>query len=173
MLPDVADTNSTHHFADQPSPKARVLVVEPDSGFRMRLVELINVEPDFTCSGEAGDIASIPSLIAEQKPDLVLLGGPLNHWKKFELMAALRARFPQVAVLVLSDDDRAECARRALQAGAKGYLLKQEAPATLLAAVLTILHGEVYVSPSMTPRLVYSLIKDPVSRRCDHSAQSS
>ena len=63
------------------------------------------------------------------------------------------ARDPDLALLVMSLHDESVFAERALQAGANGYLMKQEATSSILLAIRTVLAGEIYLSAAMHQRL--------------------
>src|SRR5262245_60739747 len=135
-------------------PKARVLVVEDHSFVREGIVALVNRQVDLNCCGQADSIASASLVLAEQKPDLVLLDLRLKDGESFELINQLRAQAPKVSILVLSQRDESRFAERVLQLGANGYIMKQEAPEDLLAAMRTVLAGKVYVSRNMAGTLL-------------------
>ena len=102
-----------------------------------------------------------PPAVAEQKPHLVLLDLRLRDGEAFDLMNALRLQFPKVAILVLSQCDEALYAERSLQAGARGYLMKQEATEELLGAIRTVVDGGVYLSRAMAARLLHTPFQNP------------
>jgi DNA-binding NarL/FixJ family response regulator len=122
---------------------------------------MINREADLICCGEADTVAGTPSVVAEQKPDLVLLDLRLKDGESFELIRTLKSQFPNLPVLVLSQCDEAINAERALRAGAKGYVMKQEATSELLGAVRVVLKGHVYLSQEMATRLIKKLVFSP------------
>src|SRR6266403_164229 len=66
--------------------KTRILVVEDNAFVRAGIVKLINRQEDLTCCGEADSIASVPLMIAEKKPNLVLLDLRLKDGDSFELI---------------------------------------------------------------------------------------
>ena len=72
-----------------------------------------------------------------------------------DLIEKLKARDPQIKTLVSSMHDETLFAERVLQAGAMGYVTKQEPPETLVRAIRQVLRGEVYLSPRMTSRLLH------------------
>lgn len=130
--------------------KARVLVVEDNLFVRQGIIAMINRQPDLVCCGETDGIASTPSLVIEHKPDLVLLDLRLKDGESFGLVAALKLEWPEIPVLMLSQCDETFYAEKALQAGARGYVMKQRAVDDLLGAIRTVLGGEVYLSREMT-----------------------
>ena len=129
-------------------------MVEDDPFVRGGILCLINGQADLTCCGEAGSIAGTPLAVAAQKPDVVLLDLKLEDGEAFDLINSLRRQFPNVPVLVLSQHDEKFYAERALQAGARGYVMKEAATEYLLSALRLVLDGKTYLSPAMTARLI-------------------
>jgi len=127
--------------------------VEDNSFVRAGIVTLINRQSDLACCGEADSNASAPLMMAEKKPNLVLLDLRLKDGDAFELIEKLKLQSPCTPILVLSQGEEALYAERVLRAGADGYIMKQEAAAELLAAIQTVLHGKIYVSPIMAGSL--------------------
>ena len=119
---------------------------------REGVVRLLNRQADLVCCGEAESIAATPLLVAEQKPDLLLLDLQLKDGEAFELIACLRAHFPAMPILVFSQGEESVHADRVLRAGAQGYLMKQEATGELLGAVRQVLGGGIYLSRAMSGR---------------------
>ena len=147
-------------MAPNPSPanpgkdKARILVVEDDPFVRGGIVRLINGQADLDCCGEAGSMAAAPAAIARNNPGLVLLDLKLEDGQAFDLIPILRERFPHLPLLVLSQYDEQLYAERALQLGARGYLMKEAATEHLLGAIRLVMDGKLYLSPAMTARLL-------------------
>jgi DNA-binding NarL/FixJ family response regulator len=135
--------------------KVRVLVAEDNRFVRDGIVRLVNGQADMACCGEVGSIADTPLAVAAQKPDVVLLDLKLADGETFDLITSLRRQFPNVPVLVLSQHDEKFCAKRALRAGAKGYVMKEAAAEHLLSALRMVLEGKTYLSPVMTARLLH------------------
>jgi DNA-binding NarL/FixJ family response regulator len=75
-----------------------------------------------------------------------------------ELLKEIKSQCPDLPVLVLSMHDESLYAERALRAGAGGYVMKQEAPQTLLSAVRAVLSGQVYVSAKMGATLLQRMV---------------
>jgi DNA-binding NarL/FixJ family response regulator len=85
----------------------------------------------------------------------------------FGLISTLALGQMKPAIIVLTQYDEVLYAERALQAGAKGYLMKAEAAEELLVAIRTVLRGRVYLSPAMSARLVQRVLK-PGLRETEH-----
>jgi DNA-binding NarL/FixJ family response regulator len=140
-----------------PESKARVLIVEDHWMFRERLAALLTEDPALTVCGEADNIQTALQLCLTLKPDIALIDITLKGSSGLELIKELKARELDLPVLVLSMHEESLYAERVLAAGAKGYLTKHENSDTLLAAVKTVLGGEVHLSPKMTASLLKKL----------------
>jgi DNA-binding NarL/FixJ family response regulator len=101
------------------------------------------------------------------KPDLVLLDLRLPDGQGLDLIRDLCVSHPGLRILVLSEHDESVYAHRALQAGARGYLMKGEAAQTALEAIQAVLRGDIFVSRTVSARLLHSLFPDPASRTPD------
>ena len=96
--------------------------------------------------------------IEELKPDLVVVDISLNGPDGLDLLKNIRARDPNLPVLILSMLDESLYAERALRAGASGYIMKQEATERVLVAIRRILGGEIYVSDRMANRMLHRFV---------------
>src|SRR5206468_5213450 len=114
----------------QPSKQAskwRILIAEDHPLFRAGLVQLINRERDLCCCGETDTVASTETAVATLKPDLLVLDLRLKDGDGLQLIKTLKARFPKLFILVVSQHPETLYAERALRAGARGYVMKEEA----------------------------------------------
>lgn len=136
----------------------RILVVEDHPLVRKGLAALLEAEPDFEVCGEAEGAAEAIEHIESARPDLVIVDLSLQEGSGIELIGQIRARAKSVKILVSSMHDEQIFAERALQAGALGYVNKQEATETLVAAVRQVLAGKVYLSPAMADRVLTQLV---------------
>jgi DNA-binding NarL/FixJ family response regulator len=134
--------------------KTRIVIVEDHPMFRERLAQLINKEPDLEVSGEADNICAGFELITQGSARVAIVDITLQGSSGLELLKNLKAANVQVPVLVLSMHDESLYAERALRAGAKGYITKSEASASIMAALRRVLAGEIYLSPKMTTQIV-------------------
>ena len=133
-----------------PAPKAaiksRILISDDHPFLRMGLTMLLNQQADLCCCGETDTVAGTHKAVAELKPDLLLLDLFLGEGDGLELIKSLRAQASEVQILVISQQNEAIYAERALRAGACGYVMKEQPPAEVLGAIRTVLAGELYVS---------------------------
>jgi DNA-binding NarL/FixJ family response regulator len=137
-----------------PEKKARVLLIEDHWMVRERLAALINEEPEFTVCGEADHIQQALQLCLTLKPDIAIMDITLKGSSGLELLKELKAREIEIPVLVLSMHEESLYAERVLAAGARGYITKHENSDALLAAVRTVLSGEIHLSSKMTAHIL-------------------
>jgi len=136
------------------SGRIRVILVEDHPMFRERLAELINVEPDMEVCGQAETVHEAMELVRRAKPDLAIVDITLKDGSGLELIKDLKAQSIQLPVLVLSMHQESLYAERILQAGAKGYVSKNQAASEVMKAIRQILAGDVYLSPEVTAGLL-------------------
>jgi len=137
------------------APESRsILIVDDHPIVRAGLVHLLRREEDLTVCGEASSAAEAISAASELKPDLALVDISLEGANGIELTKSMRQTCPDVPVLVLSMHDEHLYAERALRAGARGYVMKQEATGTLLQAIRRVLQGDLFVSDKVASRMV-------------------
>src|SRR5512135_2841971 len=133
--------------------RARVLLVDDHALVREHLTALLQGEADLEVCGEAADAPTALALIRQQSPDLVILDISLKRSNGLDLLKGLNDFRPRPAVLVLSMHDRRLYAERALEAGALGYITKEDATVNILRAIRHVLGGEVYLSDRMAGQL--------------------
>ncbi len=139
--------------------QTRVMVVDDHPLVREGLQAMISRQPDLICCGEADSAAGTQEAIESCKPDLLLLDLRLRSDDGLELVKALIARFPSLRILVISQFDEALYAERALRAGARGYVMKEQVTDEVLNAIRTILAGELYVSPRIAALALHKMIE--------------
>jgi DNA-binding NarL/FixJ family response regulator len=135
--------------------KCRIFLVDDHPIVRRGLALFIDREPDLMVCGEADGASSALQAIPEAMPDFVVLDISLNGPDGLDLLKTLRARYPNLPVLILSMHDESAYAERSLRAGANGYIMKQEATEKVLIAIREILRGEVYLSDRLTKRMLH------------------
>jgi DNA-binding NarL/FixJ family response regulator len=137
---------------------------------RQGLRELIREEQDIEVCGEAASVAEALQCLKEVKPTLVIIDLSLGHGHGLELIKQIRARYPSVRMLVLTMHDAALYAERAMQAGASGFLNKQEPAQQVLDAIRRVLAGGVYLSDRFADRILGRLVGGRSA--AEHLAQS-
>ena len=144
--------------APPPTNKRRIFIVDDHPIVRQGLAQLIDSEPDLVVSGQGEDAYQSLRAILQNKPALVLVDVSLKDSDGIELLKELRSQDQDLSVLVLSMHDESLYAERALRAGARGYIMKQEAPQTLLQAIRKVLTGQVYLSEAMGANLLQRMV---------------
>jgi DNA-binding NarL/FixJ family response regulator len=124
-----------------------VLIVEDHPIVRASLAHLVSQQPDLEVCGEAGSKADAIPLFHNTRPQLLLLDIVLSDGDGLDLCKEFRACDPQARILVISAQDDALYAERALHAGALGYVNKQSAVPVLLEAMRHVLAGKLFLSP--------------------------
>ncbi len=134
--------------------KAKIMLVDDHVMLRQGMATLINMEPDLEVYAEAGDgNEALTALKKNDFIDIVLLDVTLKTVSGFEVIKSMHALIPSLPVLFVSMHDETVYAERALRAGARGYVMKQEPGEVLLAAIREILSGNVYLSKQMLNRI--------------------
>lgn len=141
----------------------KVLLVEDHPMFREHLGNLINRELGMSVCGEADNIRDAMRLIHETQPDIAIVDITLRGSSGLELIKDIKAQKLEVNVLVLSMHDEELYAERALRAGAKGYITKNEASTEVVRAIRSVLQGDVYASRRMTAKLLERLTRKRVA----------
>jgi DNA-binding NarL/FixJ family response regulator len=132
----------------------RVLVVDDQAmvraGFRLLLAD----EPDIDVVAEAGNGLEAVTEAARCDPDVVLMDIRMPELDGLEATRRILAADPESRILILTTFDLDEYVYRALQAGASGFVLKDDPPEQLIAAVRTVAHGDALLSPAVTRRVI-------------------
>ena len=138
--------------------KRTVLIVDDHPIVRQGLAQLINQEKDLEVCGQAEDAYEAMQAIRQLQPDMVIVDIALKDTSGMELIKDLKIQYPDLPVLTLSMHDEAVYGERALRAGARGYVMKQEATGKVVTAIRRVLAGEVYVSEGMAAKMVSKLV---------------
>ena len=138
--------------------KRTVFVIDDHPIVREGLTQLINREPDLTVCGTAEDIYEALKAMQTLKPDIALADISLKGSDGIELIKNLKIRMPALPVLVLSIHDESIYAPRALRAGARGFIMKQEATENVLLALRRVLSGEIYLSKRMANKMLQQFV---------------
>lgn len=126
--------------------RAKVLIVEDHPIFSKGLASLIGTQQSFEVCGEATNRAEAASAYAEYKPDLVIVDLNLGGEDGLDVVKDIHAQNQDTAILVLSMHDEKYYAERAIKAGARGYIMKEESSSKVLEAASTVLAGKIWLS---------------------------
>ncbi len=133
--------------------RIRVLLADDHTLIRAGIRVLLERADEIEVVGEAGDGYEVLELTRRHKPDLVLLDIAMPKLSGLEVLERIREEFPSLRVIILSVHDTEEYARKALRAGAAGYLPKRAASSELEVAIKKVARGEEYVSPAISGRV--------------------
>ncbi len=134
-------------------PVTKVLIVEDHPLFSKGLSQLIDAQTTFKVVGEAENGARAMALLGELRPELAIVDLNLGDEDGLTLIADLKAAAPELVVLVLSMHDERYYAERALRAGARGYIQKEEAGNKVIDAIKTVMSGKIWLSDTERERL--------------------
>jgi len=132
----------------------RILIVDDHPIVRQGLRMTIEAESDLTICGEAEGMSQAMQLFLETAPDVVIVDISLENGSGIELVKELMSHNEDVRILVCSMHEESLFAVRALHAGAKGYINKEQATDKLVEAIRRVAAGRVYLSEQMTDRML-------------------
>jgi len=144
--------------------KIRVVVAEDQGMVLGALAALLETEPDIAVCGKAVNGREALTAIARQKPDVLVTDIEMPEMTGLTLAAEVRERHPQTRVVILTTFARPGYLRRALDAGAKGYLLKDRPAAELAEAVRRVHRGLRVVDPDLAAE-AWDSGPDPLTER--------
>jgi two-component system response regulator DesR len=145
-------------------PKIRVLLAEDQTMLRGALAALLDLEPDITVVAQAANGNDALTLVRSHTPDVVVTDIEMPQRTGLEFAAVLKDTDSKARVIILTTFARPGYLRRALDAGARGYLLK-ERPATELAEAIRRVHsGLRAIDPALAAE-AWSADEDPLSDR--------
>lgn len=134
--------------------KRKIFVVDDHPIMRKGYQFLLAQEPDLEVCGEAGTALEALERIAEARPDLVVVDITLGGMSGLELVKHLQAQWPELPTLVVSTHDEALYGERALLAGARGYIMKNEVDTAVVEAIRRVLRGGFYLSEAMSTQIL-------------------
>jgi DNA-binding NarL/FixJ family response regulator len=148
----------TGRHSPKETKKLRVLVVDDHPVLRQGLKLLINQEPDLMVCAEAENLQQAFTAIREERPDIAIIDLSLAQSSGIDLIKNIKPRYPDLPILVLSMHEESLYAERALRAGARGYIMKKEAPEKVISAIRKVLEGSLYVSEAMGDKLLHQFV---------------
>jgi DNA-binding NarL/FixJ family response regulator len=133
--------------------RIRVLIVDDHQVVRMGLRAMIDAEPDLQVVAEAGDGPGAIAAFREHRPDITLMDLRLPGMSGPEIIAAIRKETPDANIIVITTYDADEDVYRAVEAGARGYLLKGTFAEGMLEAIRHVHAGRRLIAPEVAARL--------------------
>jgi two-component system, NarL family, response regulator DesR len=144
--------------------KIRVVLAEDQSMLRGALAALLSIEADVEVLGSFPDGELALQAIGKCRPDVLVTDIEMPKMSGLELTARVRELYPETRILILTTFARPGYLRRALDAGASGYLLKDRPSEELADAVRKVSHGVRVVDPELASQ-IWNSEKDPLTDR--------
>ena len=132
----------------------KILLCDDQAVIRDGLEMLLNLEKDFQVVGVAQDGAEAVELAAQKQPDLILMDLKMPIMNGIEATCEIRAKFPNIKILVLTTYDDDEWVFDAIRAGASGYLLKDTPRQKIVEAIRGTMEGKSFVDPAIAGKLL-------------------
>lgn len=139
----------------------RIIIVDDHPVVRDGLTAILNTQPDFAVVGEADSGGEALALVAEREPDVLLLDLEMPGMDGVETLRRLRREGWELPVIVFTAFDTDERIVTAVQAGAKGYLLKGAPRQELFNAVRVVHEGGSLLQPAVASRLMQQMAQAP------------
>jgi len=140
----------------------RILLVDDHPLVREGLRSRLQAEPRFSVVGEAGGAEEAMVMLVSTQPAVVLLDVGLKGSNGIQLGQTMLELQPELRVLMYSMYDNPEYVQRALQAGARGYVLKDAPAGEIVAAIDAVAAGGTFLSPAVSKRLFRSQQPRPI-----------
>ncbi|HLD49611.1 MAG TPA: response regulator transcription factor [bacterium] len=134
--------------------KHKVFILDDHPILRHGLAQLINQQRGLEVCGEASGAEEAFAGIETEKPDIVVVDISLDGPNGIEFIKEAKEQHPDMLFLVHSMHDESLYAERALRAGARGYIMKQESPEKMVQAIRRILSGQIYMSDAMMEQML-------------------
>ena len=129
--------------------KTRILIVDDHQLLSSGLAMLLSAEKYLEVTGQADRPETALRLAEEQQPDIILLDISLPGRSGLDLLPELLARSPQSRIIMLTMHEEQQYLKRALECGAKGFVLKKGGGTDLMYAIRAVMQGDTYIQPSM------------------------
>ena len=137
------------------SEKIRVIIADDHPIVRSGLRLMLGMEERIELVGEAADGSAALQLIGSLQPDVVLMDLRMPVMDGLEAIERIRTQWPQIAIIVLTTYDEDDLMLRSLQAGVRGYLLKESSLYTVLQAIGSAARGDMLLQPEMMKRILH------------------
>lgn len=143
---------------------SEILIADDHEIVRQGLRALLEEQPDLEVAGEAATAPEVLEKVRARSWDLLVLDLGMPGGEGVETLRRIRSAAPDLPVVILSMHPENQLARRLLKAGAKGYVQKDAASESLVAAIRRVLRGNRYVSPDLASRLAADLEEERPER---------
>lgn len=141
----------------------RILLADDHGILRAGLRNLLNAEADLEVVGEAEDGVQILEMIELLQPDLILMDISMPTMGGIEVLEQLAGKACPGKVLMLTVHEDESLLKKAIRAGASGYVVKRAAEYELTTAIRTVMRGDIYIHPAMTRALLKDFVPEPAA----------
>ena len=141
--------------------KTRIFIVDDHPLVREWLSALLRQQPGLDLAGEADDASTALAAMLANPPDVAIVDLSLKNSSGLDLIKDLTEHLPGTQAIVLSMHDEVFYAERALRAGARGYVTKQEATERILEAIRTVQSGRIFATPTLLAQLAERMVGRP------------
>jgi DNA-binding NarL/FixJ family response regulator len=145
--------------------RIRVLTIDDHPLLRQGIVALVGAQPDMELVGQAASGAEGLAEFRSRRPDVTLLDLRLPDRGGVEVLRAIRAEFPEARVVILTTSEGDVEMQRALEAGARGYLLKTMPPGELLDAIRQVHAGRKRIPPAVAAQIAEHMSDEALTPR--------
>ena len=145
--------------------RIRILCIDGHPLFRQGIATIINEQPDMVLVSQVSTVQEAIQQYREHQPDVTLMETQLPDSAGIDAFITLRSEFPAARVIILTASDGDVEVRRALKAGASGYLLKNTPPSELLREIRKVHSGRKAIQPQLAAKLVEHINDDALSAR--------
>lgn len=135
----------------------RVLIADDQAIARQGLQVILSVEKDIEVVGLARDGQEAVEMAETLQPDLVLMDLKMPRLNGVQATKAIKDKFPNIAILVLTTYDLDDWVANAVRNGANGYLLKDTPPQDLITAIRGTVQGKSYVDPNVAGKVLQQM----------------
>ncbi len=143
----------------------RIFSVDDHPLLREGIAALVNSQPDMSRIAEAATGAEAIQLFRQHQPDVTLLDLRLPDMSGIDVLIAIRSEFPDARIIMLTTFEGDVEIQRALQAGARGYLLKNMPPSELLDVIRQVHAGKKRIPPEIASQLLEHLSDEVLTER--------
>jgi DNA-binding NarL/FixJ family response regulator len=131
----------------------RIIIADGHVLFRQDLKNLLGARPDLEVIGEAADGLQLFDLLNQSPPDIILLDVSMPNFYGIKAVHEIKRAHPRIKILILTMHKDKQYLEQAISAGARGYLLKEDADTELFSAIEKIKRGRIYVTPHLLEEL--------------------
>lgn len=142
----------------------RVLLADDHALVLAGIRALVEELGDTEIVAEANNGRDAVMLAKQHRPDLVIMDISMKELNGIEATAQIRSELPSTQVLILSMHTSEDFVRRAIKAGASGYLVKDSAPLDLKMAIAAVMRNEVYLSPRVSKHVIAGFLNSGVEQ---------